>query len=268
MVEYKPQIYSRDPRLPILPNVIGLQLGVFLFCQTTQTVWSETHTPHVHIFIHIWSISNQAHIAVDVADTQAWWISYILIAGKTPIFPMSSPWQGKMASRSGISGLYQWYNLTIHRHHILITYNVNVQGLWCIQTSIVLHRPTPVFCMATCVASTHICNTQSCGRLASAHVSRCTLMKSECTIRDTQKLSSFVAWPCKIFSFTGAQSTSLWEPNIMSVTTFTAWFNKQNWFLRMDVKNHHKMILQVLMNFRPCYEFHCNSKTNWSTYQL
>ena len=58
--------------------------------------------------------------------------------------------------------------------------------LWCVQTSIVLHRPTSVDASLLwdypCYAQ-NIHNVQSCcERLASADVDRCTAMKSECTI--------------------------------------------------------------------------------------
>ena len=61
--------------------------------------------------------------------------------------------------------------------------------LWCIQTSIVLHRPTLVFCMATHVTRTNIHNVQNCcERLASTDVNQCTVMKSECTLKQQGRI--------------------------------------------------------------------------------
>ena len=47
-------------------------------------------------------------------------------------------------------------------------------ALWCVQTTIILHRPMIVFCVAYWVTRTNICNMQSCcERLALADIDRC-----------------------------------------------------------------------------------------------
>ena len=74
----------------------------------------------------------------------------------------------------------------------------SVGGIWCIQISIVLHRPMLVFWVATLFAHLHICNVQSCcERLTSAYVDRCTMMKSECTSSVWLFLDF---WTCKNWS--------------------------------------------------------------------
>ena len=50
--------------------------------------------------------------------------------------------------------------LTMRKKKGNVAMQVRAQGLWCIQSSIILHRPTLVFCVATHVIGTNICNAQ------------------------------------------------------------------------------------------------------------
>ena len=107
---HNPQIYKGDPRPCIPPHVMvlsvmGLKLGYSDFCRPHMQNANEMCPRSSCGVSHVFIVMLRPHYI------RIWWITVILIVGKTRIPPIGAPCRDKNGAGSGISLVYLWHSL-------------------------------------------------------------------------------------------------------------------------------------------------------------